>query len=311
MLVTILVNNYNYASFLRRAIDSALSQNYSDVQVVVVDDGSNDGSREIIAGYGKKITPILKANGGQSSAFNAGFEACQGELICFLDADDEFLPEKVQRVVDQFRELPNVWYFHQLQFVDKSSQPLGGSPVSRHRTGKHDFRADFIRGKDKFWMPATSGLSFSRHLLSRLLPMPDNIRITSDNYLKFSAIAMTPGVFMAERLSLQRIHGNNAYTLKYDPRLRAETNIVTGKAISAQHPELRPIGNRLVAKGLGAKYRAGGGREEIRRELSQYVASLPLREKFDVYLRLLYNALLPSKMVESNTSLASLQSRAL
>ena len=88
--VTILINNYNYARFLPAAIDSALSQTYHPLEVVVVDDGSTDESLDIIRDYGDRVRPVFKSNGGQASAFNAGFAASRGEVICLLDADDFF-----------------------------------------------------------------------------------------------------------------------------------------------------------------------------------------------------------------------------
>ena len=75
-LVSIIINNYNYGNFLPIAISSALKQTYSNVEVVVVDDGSTDNSREVVAGYGDHIVPILKENGGQASAFNSGVQGC-------------------------------------------------------------------------------------------------------------------------------------------------------------------------------------------------------------------------------------------
>ena len=77
-LVSIIVNNYNYERFVAQAIESALQQTYSPVEVIVVDDGSVDHSREIIQGYGGRIQPVLKENGGQASALNAGFAASRG-----------------------------------------------------------------------------------------------------------------------------------------------------------------------------------------------------------------------------------------
>ena len=88
MLVSIIINNYNYARFLRAAIDSALGQSYASIEVLVVDDGSTDQSRAIIDSYGDRVKSILKKNGGQASALNAGFAQCQGDIVIFLDADD-------------------------------------------------------------------------------------------------------------------------------------------------------------------------------------------------------------------------------
>ncbi len=118
LLATIAINNYNYGEFLPEAIDSALNQTYPHKEVVVVDDGSTDNSLEIIAGYGDKIVPVLKENGGQASAFNAGFTASRGDVVFLLDADDLFLPNKVAEVMDKFEKYPEIgWCFHPQKLV--------------------------------------------------------------------------------------------------------------------------------------------------------------------------------------------------
>jgi glycosyltransferase involved in cell wall biosynthesis len=101
-LVSIVVNNYNYARFLGDAIDSALNQSYPRVEVVVVDDGSTDHSHEVITAFGRRILPIFKENGGQASAYNAGFAKASGDIVCFLDADDELFDDAVASAVPQF-----------------------------------------------------------------------------------------------------------------------------------------------------------------------------------------------------------------
>jgi glycosyltransferase involved in cell wall biosynthesis len=92
-LASILINNYSYARFLDETINSALSQNYPRKEIIVVDDGSTDNSREIISRYGDRIIPIFKENGGQASAVNAGVARCHGDILCFLDSDDFFWPD--------------------------------------------------------------------------------------------------------------------------------------------------------------------------------------------------------------------------
>lgn len=94
-LVSIIINNYNYSQFLGEAIDSALSQTYPNTEVIVVDDGSTDNSQHLIASYATQILPLLKNNGGQASALNAGFRISRGEIIIFLDADDYLFPYAV------------------------------------------------------------------------------------------------------------------------------------------------------------------------------------------------------------------------
>src|SRR5258708_31462520 len=86
-LVSIVINNYNYARFLSKAIDSALAQTYRNVEVIVVDDGSTHNSVQIIRAYGDRVVPVLKENGDHGSAFNAGFARSQGDPVWFLHAD--------------------------------------------------------------------------------------------------------------------------------------------------------------------------------------------------------------------------------
>src|SRR5262245_61685550 len=92
-LVSIIINNYNYGRFLEEAINSALDQTYRKTEVIVVDDGSTDNSRQVIADHNDQIITVLKDNGGQASAFNAGFIRSHGEIIIFLDSDDILLPQ--------------------------------------------------------------------------------------------------------------------------------------------------------------------------------------------------------------------------
>src|SRR5271169_1272984 len=98
-LVSIIISNYNYGRFLRDAIDSALGQTYQSTEVIVVDDGSTDNSRDIIGDYDERIIPILKENGGQSSALNEGFAASRGAIVIILDSDDMLLAGTVEQVV--------------------------------------------------------------------------------------------------------------------------------------------------------------------------------------------------------------------
>src|SRR6266700_1460758 len=103
-LASIIIDNYNYGRFLEQAIESALNQNYLRTEVIVVDDGSTDNSREVIARYGNRILPLVKDNGGQASAFNAGFRRSHGEVVLFLDADDALFPTAAAGAVEALKD---------------------------------------------------------------------------------------------------------------------------------------------------------------------------------------------------------------
>lgn len=82
-LVSVLIYNHNYERFLGDAIDGALRQTYSPIEIIVVDDESTDSSRDVAASYGNKISCVFKVNGGQASAFNTGVKASHGEHFVF------------------------------------------------------------------------------------------------------------------------------------------------------------------------------------------------------------------------------------
>lgn len=104
MLVSMLIPVYNVEAFLPRCLDSILSQTYQDLEVVLIDDGSTDGSAAICDTYAARdcrVRVIHKENGGISSARNAGLDAAVGELLMFVDSDDYLSNDAVQRLYDR------------------------------------------------------------------------------------------------------------------------------------------------------------------------------------------------------------------
>lgn len=207
-VASILISNYNYAQFLREAIDSALRQTYPYTEVIVVDDGSTDRSRDIIASYGNRVVPVFKENGGQASAINAGFSASRGEIICLLDSDDLFLPEKVARVLNAWERNPHSCVvYHQLQAVDAQGQKKIGNPWPQ-AVWCGDIR-DRVERSGGWWAyPTTSGLCFSRSYMQQLLPIPtETTRGGSDTYLAGPAAFVAPVIGVAAVLGMVRFHG--------------------------------------------------------------------------------------------------------
>lgn len=214
-LATILINNYNYGHFLREAIDSALNQTYPNVEVIVVDDGSSDESRAVIASYGKALNRIFKGNGGQASAFNAGIAASRGNLICFLDADDFLHPAKVESVIPHLR--PSSLIYHRLQLLPgpgiyPDSVGLGGNfydYVQKYR---------FV----PFVAAPTSALAISRDLALRLIPLPThNVRSSADDFIVKGSALIGDIVGLPDVLATYRVHGANAWYGKKDVRSAA------------------------------------------------------------------------------------------
>ncbi len=294
-LVSVVINNYNYGRFVGEAISSALRQTYDRVEIIVVDDGSTDESRAAIEGCRKEIVTIFKSNEGQASAFNAGFTRSSGDIVCFLDADDLFLPIKVEKIVEAYADPATEWCFHPLRYVDSALRPIPGPFDVRYATGPYDLRSQYMRGNPGFWAPPTSGLTFRRSLLEKLLPMPLHIRITADNYLTFCTPAFAPGFYISERLSLQRIHGANAYTAKNDPLLKAAVQSSIARGLHDTFPQLARLANRLFANAVAEKWSAGAGFQDFSRELREYLRSCSGAEKVEVLARTAYRMLRPRR----------------
>ena len=101
-LVSVVMPVYNGQRHLRQALDSALAQTYANLEVIVVNDGSTDGSAQIIASYGPRLVSVEQQNMGVAGARNTGMKKAQGQIIAFLDQDDWWAAEKIQKQVDLF-----------------------------------------------------------------------------------------------------------------------------------------------------------------------------------------------------------------
>jgi glycosyltransferase involved in cell wall biosynthesis len=288
-LVSILINNCNYGRFVADSIDSALTQTYSKCEVIVVDDGSQDNSREVITRFGNRVKTVFKSNGGQASAFNAGFAESSGDVICFLDSDDVFLPNKVRQAVDGLATCPAGWCFHHIQRTDTALKPIFTPPIP-YSTGRYDFRAEMLEGKCRFAPPATSGLAFTRTLMDQIMPVPEAITITSDNYLKLSSLALAPGYFIAEQYALQRIHGENAYTGRKDEAAIANVDMTIASGLRAKVPAMRPICNRWYADGIVRKWGAGVSISSIYKDSQEYLTDMSFGERMEIVARIAYKA---------------------
>ncbi|MBM2835200.1 MAG: glycosyl transferase [Candidatus Brocadiaceae bacterium] len=94
--VSVVIPTYNRAPYVIMAIESVLAQSYQDYEIIVVDDGSTDGTRDVLEPYRDRIRYMYQDNKGVSAARNTGIQESRGEWIAFLDSDDEWLPNKLE-----------------------------------------------------------------------------------------------------------------------------------------------------------------------------------------------------------------------
>jgi glycosyltransferase involved in cell wall biosynthesis len=180
-LVSVIIDNYNYAQFLGPAIASALAQTYPHVEVVVVDDGSTDTSREVISSYHGLIRPVLKANGGQASAMNAGCDASRGAIVMFLDSDDLLHPDAVDRVVGRLMPGDSKAHFRLQVIDDDGCSGSGTVPARKFPLGSGDVVAEVLR-RGRYVSSPNSGNAFPRWVIEQMGPVPGDLRAADTFY---------------------------------------------------------------------------------------------------------------------------------
>jgi len=106
--ISVIIPNFNYGRFIGEAIESVLVQTYQPIEIIVIDDGSTDDSVKIVESFGKKVKLIKQENGGVGKARNTGVKNSKGDFLAFLDADDRWLPQKIERQMEHFRLDPDI-----------------------------------------------------------------------------------------------------------------------------------------------------------------------------------------------------------
>ena len=205
------------------------------------------------------------------------------------------MPNKIDCVVSALAANPDAgWCFHSLQLIRDSgtgnllATTATDQAIEKSQVTVLDFRDQIRRGSLTFVAPPTSGLCFRREVLQEILPMPEAIKITSDNYVKLASVALRKGLCLSTELSLQRIHGNNAYTLRSDnqyKRARARMLLLTGYHLRASFPCLRRLSNRMIARGIAASWRVGGIEHDLRPQIRSIMSSNSALENIDIAVR--------------------------
>ena len=212
-LVSVIVSNHNYGRFVGQAIDSALGQSYPNTEVIVVDDGSVDGSRQIIDPYSDRVRCVFKDNGGQASALNAGFALSSGEAVCFLDADDVLEIGALASAMPLLGSgrVANVRW--PLAEIDEDGR-ITGDLRPEAQLDEGDLSELVVGGgPDTYVISPTSGNLWSRQFLTQVMPMPeDEFELCADAYLFGLAPLYGDVRSLPAPLGRYRVHGANSYS---------------------------------------------------------------------------------------------------
>jgi glycosyltransferase involved in cell wall biosynthesis len=244
-LVSVLMANYNYAAFVGAAIESVLQQTYPHVELVVCDDGSSDASPDIIRGYAARdprVRFLSQERRGGTAATNLAYRHARGAVLCLLDSDDLFMPNKVELVVAALRAQPAGLLVHGMVTVDETGRPLERLSGALLEEG---WLAPTLQRRGGRWAwPPSSALCFRRECAPYLFPLPEDLTYAQDKVINSLLPLLTPVTALDEALSLYRSHGANVwFGRRQDAALLAEW-------VDLDERVCRVVNERLAASGI-------------------------------------------------------------
>lgn len=205
--LSVVICNHDYEAFVADAIESALSIDWPDVEVIVVDDGSTDASRDVIARYAERVAIVHQPNLGQWAACNAGFARSSGDVVIFLDSDDLLDPSLMRRLATVWRPGISKVQF-QMKVVDEQGRPTGAVLPQFHTVPTPAQVRSWALSAAAYPTPPGSGNAYSRAFLEKIFPLPGGDR-AADSYCLAAAPYLGDVVTIAEPLVAYRVHGKN------------------------------------------------------------------------------------------------------
>jgi glycosyltransferase involved in cell wall biosynthesis len=282
-LVSVIIPNYNYANYLREAIESVLSQTYTNIEIIVVDDGSKDNSAEVLQEFGDKITVIFQQNAGVSVARNNGVANSKGEFIAFLDADDVWLAEKIEKQVKLFSADEMLGLVH----VGVQDIDANGNNLDIHLDGlSGEVSHEILLLERAVVLGGGSGLMITKKSFDEVGGFDLRLSTSADWDLFYQISSLYQVGFIEEILLKYRIHGSNMHG--NIPRMEREMLLGFEKAFATEkHQKIKreSYGN-LYQILAGSHFYSGNYKDVLRNTFKSishkpsnfiYFAQFPLR----------------------------------
>jgi glycosyltransferase involved in cell wall biosynthesis len=197
-LVTVVTPSYNQARYVEQTIRSVLDQDYPNIEYLVIDGGSTDGSVEIIRRYAYRLTYwVSEPDTGQADAINKGWSRCQGEILAFLNSDDYYLPGAISTIVEAFRVNPAAGIVYgQVQWVTERGNPVQASSV----------HVDAQQMLDRFESPPQPATFVRRGVLDKVGLLDPSLHFTMDFDFYLRALANFEWISLSTVLTCMRLH---------------------------------------------------------------------------------------------------------
>lgn len=293
-LVSVVVPAYNCALYLQQAIESIRVQTYRSVEIIIIDDGSTDNTPDVIKNLGDDIISIRQPNCGPAGTRNKGIDAATGEFIAFLDADDVWLPSKLEKQIEYLDTHPEVAlvYSQMMNFIDGQDA-----------------------GADIFPQVVKSGRLFDDLLKNTIIPLPtvvvrakvvrdvgsfDESLLTAEDTNFYLKVAYTYHIgVVPEVLLLRRLHASNL-SFRVDISIGTLDNL---DRIAERYPEVHPTryppmltAYKIRGESLIKDYFNKGEYRKVR-EISSKLVGLGIRSSSLLVYRILM--FLPDSLVHA------------
>lgn len=242
-LVSIVTPSFNQAPFLEETILSVLNQDYPNIEYLIVDGGSTDGSLEIIRRYADKLAWwVSEKDQGQTDAINKGFARARGSILAWINSDDTYLPHAVSEAVAFLREHPQVgMVYGDANFIDESGRVVGKFPARQ---------TDYRRLRQGYVHIPQQAAFFRAELWRKVAPLDPSFFFAMDYDLWVRLAKIAPLVYTPRLWANFRLHGSGK-TIAADDRCWPEMLRVHYREGGAW---LSPIGIKSVVRRLAAPY---------------------------------------------------------
>ncbi|MDR3585587.1 MAG: glycosyltransferase [Desulfosporosinus sp.] len=203
--VSIVIPTYNHARYLPYALVSVMNQSYANIEVLVIDDGSTDGTAELVRPYCSIINYIYKENGGTPSALNLGLSRATGKYICWLSADDMMIGEKVAKQVELMESDPSLGFSYTSFVVIDATGKKQYDVKSLYFSDKREMVTKLMEG----CFINGSSVMMRRSCLGKIGNFDEDLPQAHDYDLWFRFLRHYACGFLAEPLLGYRWHGEN------------------------------------------------------------------------------------------------------
>lgn len=270
--VSVVIPAYNAAQWIEETLEGALAQTLPADQIVVVDDGSTDATPEIVGRYGERVVLVRQANAGVAAARNNGVRHTSSDLLAFLDADDVWLPRKLERQVERFEADPDLG----LVYVGIEEVDAEGRVLRVIDDGREGWLGDDFLLARPVTVGGGSGSMVRRDLFEAVGGFDERLSTSADWDLygrigRRARIGFVPEVLLRYRVHDGGMH-KNLDAMRHDKLLALETAFGSDPSVN---PRLRRRAFANTHLLLAGSYLAAGRRGAAVRHLLRGVAHHP------------------------------------